>query len=48
MSEQAKEVMPLTFSFIGGKDRYTEIYKDIYGELPKITEAALPGTRKIK
>jgi flavin-dependent thymidylate synthase len=48
MSEQAKEVMPLTFALIGGKDRYSEIYQDIYGELPKVTEAVLPGTRNIK
>jgi flavin-dependent thymidylate synthase len=48
MSEEAKKVMPLTFGFIGGKDRFSEIYQNIYGELPKITEAALPGARKIK
>ncbi|MEA3488841.1 MAG: FAD-dependent thymidylate synthase [Candidatus Omnitrophota bacterium] len=48
MSEHAKRVMPLTFAFIGGKDRFGEIYKNIYGQLPKITEAALPGARKIK
>jgi len=48
MSEQAKEIMPLTFTAIGGKDRYNEIYENIYGELPKVTEVALPGARKIK
>ena len=40
--------MPLTFAFIGGKDRYNEIYENLYGELPKVQEAALPGARKIK
>ena len=48
MSEEAKKVMPLTFEFIGGKDRFNEIYKEIYGELPKVVEAVLPGERKIK
>ncbi|MGB2661771.1 MAG: FAD-dependent thymidylate synthase [Candidatus Omnitrophota bacterium] len=48
MSEEAKKVMPLTFEFIGGKDRFKEIYQNIYGELPKVIEVALPGARKIK
>ncbi|MGB2601494.1 MAG: FAD-dependent thymidylate synthase [Candidatus Omnitrophota bacterium] len=48
MSEQAKEVMPLTFAFIGGKDRYNEIYQGLYGDLPKVTEAILPASRNIK
>lgn len=37
MSAQAKKVMPLTFGFIGGKDRYNELYKKIFGKLPKVT-----------
>jgi flavin-dependent thymidylate synthase len=48
MAQKAKKAMPLTFRFIGGKDRHNEIYQNIYGDLPKIREAALPGTRKIK
>ena len=48
MSEQAKKVMPLTFALIGGKDRYNDIYQGIYGALPKVTEAILPGARNIK
>jgi thymidylate synthase ThyX len=48
MSEQARKVMPLTFALIGGKDRYNEIYQNIFGKLPKVTEAVLPGIRKIK
>ena len=48
MVEQAKKVMPLTLGLAGGKDRYNDIYKNIFGCLPKVTEAALPGARKIK
>jgi len=47
MVKLAKEVMPLSFGLIGGKDRYNDIFKDIYGTLPKVTEAVLPGTKKI-
>jgi len=48
MSEQARKVMPLTFAFIGGKDRYNEIYQNIFGRLPEVTEAVLPGACNIK
>ena len=48
MSEQAKQVMPLVFAFLGGKDRYNDIYQSIYGQLPKVTKAVLPGVRNIK
>jgi thymidylate synthase ThyX len=48
MGEEAKNVMPLAFALIGGKDRYGEIYQSVYGEPPKVTEAVLPGARKIK
>jgi len=48
MSLEAKQAMPLVFSCIGGKDRYNEIYEKIFGQKPKITQAALPGIRKIK
>lgn len=48
MSEKAKKVMPLTFGLIGGKDKYNEIYKNIFGQLPEIVETALPQSRKIK
>ncbi len=48
MSEQARKVMPLVSAFIGGKDKYSEIYQSVHGQLPKVTEAVLPGTRKIK
>jgi len=39
--------MPLTFALIGGKDRYNQIYQKLYGKLPKVTQVALPGARKI-
>jgi flavin-dependent thymidylate synthase len=48
MTARAKEVMPLTFEFAGGKDRYNDIYQNIYGQMPKVIEAVLPGARKIK
>ena len=47
MANKAKEVMPLTFAFVGGKDKYSQIYEKLYGKLPKITQVALPGVRKI-
>ena len=48
MTKLAKQVMPLTFNLAGGKDQYNDIYNSIYGKLPKITEAVLPGTKNIK
>lgn len=48
MTEQARKVMPLATAFIGGKDRFNEIYQDVFGEKPKVTEAVLPGARNIK
>ncbi|MCM8776182.1 MAG: FAD-dependent thymidylate synthase, partial [Candidatus Omnitrophica bacterium] len=48
MSQAAKKVMPLTCALLGGKDQYNEIYKNVYGELPKVKEARLPGVREIK
>ncbi|MBU1113258.1 MAG: FAD-dependent thymidylate synthase, partial [Candidatus Omnitrophica bacterium] len=48
MAQKAKQVMPLTFGLIGGKDKYSEIYQKIFGKSPKITEVVLPQARKIK
>ncbi|HOW35208.1 MAG TPA: FAD-dependent thymidylate synthase [Candidatus Omnitrophota bacterium] len=48
MSKEAKRVMPLTCSLVGGKDKYNELYKKMYGHLPKVTQAVLPGARSIK
>ena len=47
MASKAKEVMPLTFALIGGKDKYSQIYAKLYGKLPKVVQVALPGARKI-
>lgn len=47
MSTFAREVMPLTFLFIGGKDRYPKIYEEIFGKPPKVIDAELPKERKI-
>jgi len=43
MVELAKEVMPLTCLFIGGKDSYPRIYEEIFGHPPKVTKPGLPG-----
>jgi len=48
MTQKARKVMPLTFGLVGGKDKYNDIYQNIFGNLPKVTEAILPGRRKIK
>ena len=48
MSQQAKQVMPLTFGLLGGKDRYNDVYRGIFEHLPKVTEAVLPTARSIK
>ncbi|MBU1086098.1 MAG: FAD-dependent thymidylate synthase [Candidatus Omnitrophica bacterium] len=47
MAAQAKKVMPFVFACIGGKDKYNEIYKNIFGINPKIVELSLPGAREI-
>jgi len=36
MSKLAKKVMPLTMMLIGGKDKYPDIYKKVYGAPPKL------------
>lgn len=38
MTEQAKEVMPITMLLICGKDKYPALYKEIFGFFPKVTE----------
>lgn len=47
MAAKAKKVMPMVFGLIGGKDRYNDIYKSIFGNYPKVVEAVLPGARSI-
>ena len=46
MTKEAKKVMPLVFELIGGKDNYNELYRNLYGKLPKITQAILPKAKK--
>ncbi len=48
MTAEAKKNAPLTFAFIGGKDKYNEVYQTVFGRLPTVTQAVLPGSRKIK
>ncbi len=36
MTVQAKEVMPLSMMFVGGKDSYSQIYKSYFGKEPKV------------
>ncbi|KPJ65055.1 hypothetical protein AMJ44_11155, partial [candidate division WOR-1 bacterium DG_54_3] len=36
MTALAKEVMPLTTMFIGGKDSYPEVYESYFGKRPKM------------
>ena len=48
MAEEAKKAMPLSLSLIGGKDSYNCIYKAVFGQPPKVTQASLPTSRKIK
>lgn len=48
MSKEAKKVMPLASSLICGKDIYNQAYQNIFGRLPNVTQAVLPGARKIK
>lgn len=48
LSKEAKKVMPLASSLLCGKDSYNEAYQNIFGQLPSITQAVLPGARSIK
>ncbi|MCM8786871.1 MAG: FAD-dependent thymidylate synthase [Candidatus Omnitrophica bacterium] len=48
MSKLAKNKMPFVCAIIGGKDKYNQLYNDIFGKLPKVTTQTLPGVRKIK
>lgn len=43
MIRLAKRKMPLTLLLIGGKDRYPEIYRSIFGSYPKVTNPILPS-----
>ena len=48
MTTEAKKVMPGLLGLIGGKDCYGQIYKNLFGQMPKVIQAVLPGQRKIK
>ena len=48
MSQKAKKAMPLTFMLLCGKDKYNAAYKSVFGKVPKVVEAVLPGIREIK
>jgi hypothetical protein len=41
MSALARKVCPLTASLLGGKDAYPELYKKLFGRLPKMQPPAL-------
>ncbi|HRZ87263.1 MAG TPA: FAD-dependent thymidylate synthase [bacterium] len=43
MAAEARAVAPLTMMLICGKDRYAETYRGVYGRLPKVAPAVLPG-----
>ncbi|MCK9614957.1 MAG: FAD-dependent thymidylate synthase [Candidatus Omnitrophica bacterium] len=48
MSKEVKRIMPLASSLLCGKDKYNETYQNIFGHLPKVVQASLPGARRIK
>ncbi|MDD5439657.1 MAG: FAD-dependent thymidylate synthase [Candidatus Omnitrophica bacterium] len=48
MVTEAKKVMPCACELIGAKDRYNDTFQTVFGRLPKVTEIALPGVRKIR
>jgi flavin-dependent thymidylate synthase len=48
MSEETRKIMPEAAALLCGKDRYNQVYQNIFGHLPKVTEVSLPGARKIK
>jgi len=41
MSSLAKKVFPLTARLLGGKDSYPELYKKLFGQLPKMQPPSL-------
>jgi flavin-dependent thymidylate synthase len=43
MMKLAKRKMPLTLLVIGGKDRYPEIYRSVFGRYPKVIHPVLPS-----
>ncbi|OYD15080.1 hypothetical protein CH330_06695 [candidate division WOR-3 bacterium JGI_Cruoil_03_51_56] len=47
MVEQARHVMPLTLILASGKDNYSNVYQDFFGELPAVTNLELPVARPL-
>ncbi len=47
MVAEAKKVMPQSLQLTGGKDRYKQVYQEVFHTLPKVVEVALPGARTI-
>ena len=47
MAAEANRVMPLAFRMAKGKDAYNDLYREMFGVSPKVTEAVLPASRKI-
>ncbi len=43
MIHLVKNKMPLTLLLIGGKDRYPEIYRHVFGTYPKVKKSILPS-----
>jgi hypothetical protein len=41
MSALAKKVFPVTARLLGGKDSYPELYKKLFGRLPKMPPPSL-------
>lgn len=48
MCQEAKSAMPLTFGLLGGKDKYNEVYKGIFGKEPSVKTVSLPNSHEIK
>ncbi|MFO7676159.1 MAG: FAD-dependent thymidylate synthase [bacterium] len=47
MVEQARNVMPLTLTLAGGKDRYPRVYQDLFGAPPAVTNLELPVPQEL-
>lgn len=46
MTGMVSKAMPITCMLMAGKDQYPETYKRVFGYLPRVTRAELPGERK--
>lgn len=48
MSLSAASAAPLTGMLLCGKDRYNEVYAEVFGRVPDMVSVALPGQREIR